>query len=665
MAKRKIRRKNSLTKAWRRVYAYGGLAIASCALLVCGYYLANFQGRHTLGASTSTNIDTTITVEASKVVASVPARYQGLSFETSNTCKMVGIWDQDIVTESNGTKVNVFEQLLKNLGAQTIRIGGVSADKNALWGTSGSYECVSGKTVITPQLIDQLYDLSHRVGAKVIWTLNLGNYAPSTSSQEANYLITKGAQVGGSSGTYLWGLAIGNEPDLFVYTGVKSSYDVTHFISDWSIYKNTIRKTTGHPAFKFVGDDNASNATWFSTFLSNESGNLSRVTKHFYPTQAGSTDPAKSPTISNLLSPSLMQRTTSNFDTWKKQSGNIPLAIDETNSTAGGQRGVSDTFAAALWALDYNFSALEHGVSEVNYHTGGSPTIYSPITNYNHNQWIARPLYYGMLAFHQAAPDGTIAQTSTKSPYNVVAHSDIDSRGALHVVVINKDLSHQASARISAGKQYLSASFMRLEAPSVTATSGVTLGARNVKADGTWRGASTQIQVVNGDVQLAIPQASAVVITFQRSAPATQPPDPSPAPGTAPGDPAGTNTQGNVTGTTPSGGNQTPTEAAGASSNPLVNIANVIKRGIAAAPHLIHIENTSKAVTSTQKVPWSVVALLLISVGAAITPILSHFRLAKARRATVQVLSTNKVVVASFEKKYSLRDNIAQLIHRR
>ena len=48
----------------------------------------------------------------------------------------------------------------------------------------------------------------------------------------------------------------------------------------------------------------------------------------------------------------------------------VPLRLDEINSiSCGGERGVSDTYATALWSLDTLFALARAGVDGVNIHT--------------------------------------------------------------------------------------------------------------------------------------------------------------------------------------------------------------------------------------------------------------------------------------------------------
>src|SRR5262249_47948062 len=101
---------------------------------------------------------------------------------------------------------------------------------------------------------------------------------------------------------------------------------------------------------------------------------LSLLTLHRYATRGCFTSP-RSPnyhSIPNLLS----SRSTAGragivapfVDL--KGSHQPPVRLDEVNSVnCGGTRGVSDTFASALWSLDTLFQLARVGVSGVNFHT--------------------------------------------------------------------------------------------------------------------------------------------------------------------------------------------------------------------------------------------------------------------------------------------------------
>ena len=102
----------------------------------------------------------------------------------------------------------------------------------------------------------------------------------------------------------------------------------------------------------------------------------------------------------------------------------IAYRINEVNSfSGGGKPEVSDTFASALWCLDYMFRVAAHGGAGVNMETDvnqlGFVSHYSPIFRDETGRLTARPEYYGMLAFALAGKGrslaGSIDEQSTHS----------------------------------------------------------------------------------------------------------------------------------------------------------------------------------------------------------------------------------------------------------
>eukprot|EP00041_Stephanoeca_diplocostata_P032809 m.1062510 g.1062510 ORF g.1062510 m.1062510 type:complete len:503 (-) comp24215_c0_seq18:1654-3162(-) len=80
-------------------------------------------------------------------------------------------------------------------------------------------------------------------------------------------------------------------------------------------------------------------------------------------------------------------------------SGFKEFYIGEGNSAScGGQEGVSDTFTATLWSLDFLSALSKTGVRGMNFH-GGPAGPYSAIAFSANGTVDVRPLYYGLLAF--------------------------------------------------------------------------------------------------------------------------------------------------------------------------------------------------------------------------------------------------------------------------
>ena len=106
----------------------------------------------------------------------------------------------------------------------------------------------------------------------------------------------------------------------------------------------------------------------------------------------------------------------------------IPYRICETASFSGGGRAdVSDTFAAALWALDYLFVLASRGCSGVNMETGvnhlGWVSHYTPIGDDLAGHFTAAPEYYGLLAFAQAGRGDLIEVGCETGGLNLTAYA--------------------------------------------------------------------------------------------------------------------------------------------------------------------------------------------------------------------------------------------------
>ena len=158
----------------------------------------------------------------------------------------------------------------------------------------------------------------------------------------------------------------------------------------------------------------------------------------------------------------------------------LPFRVDEINSVAcGGKRGISDTFAAALWALDSTFELARIGVSGVNFHE--FPGAWYILFSFRRpdGQWVARvyPEYYGLMLFAQAAPPGSrLLRTAVDGAPTVKAWTTRAADGTERVVLINDDLHARHVFLVRGLPPGGRGEAIRLLAPSVHATGGVTLG---------------------------------------------------------------------------------------------------------------------------------------------------------------------------------------------
>jgi hypothetical protein len=167
----------------------------------------------------------------------------------------------------------------------------------------------------------------------------------------------------------------------------------------------------------------------------------------------------------------------------------LPFLVTEFNSIAcKGRRGVSDTFASALWGLDTLFELARVGVSGVDVHTRPD-AAYAPFRLVRaHGRPIAHvaPLYDALRLFGQLTPAGTrVAPVRVASRFRVRAWSLTDEHGwrrRLRVVLIDEDPRARGEVRLQLAARG-PADLLRLDAPSLTAKTAPTLAGQTYGLD--------------------------------------------------------------------------------------------------------------------------------------------------------------------------------------
>jgi hypothetical protein len=432
----------------------------------------------------------TITIDPGARLRTVPADYMGLGYEISSVAV------KGLLAGGNHTYV----QLVKNLGPRgVIRIGGNTSDFSR-YDAHGTAVSAPKASVVTEANLRELRSFLDAIGWKLIWGLNLG-------SDKLDNAVEQAQAVAGIMGDKLIALEIGNEPDLFVNQGHRPRpYDFAMWLADYRRYKAAIRAVL--PRVAFAGPDLAGSVDWMEQFARQES-DIALLTAHHYIT--GQANPAA--TLETLLAEERKyQSSLARFQAASSAAGK-PWRMCETASfSGGGKAGVSDTFAAALWVLDYLFVLSTFGCAGVNMETGvnhlGRISYYTPIGDDLQGRYSAAPEYYGLLAFAQAGKGETVAARCEAGGVNMTAYAVRQSGNSLCLVLINKDQAREANVAVN-GVTARNARMMRLTAPSLTAMSGITLGGASVDGEGNWRGKSESVRLAGG---LQVPAASAALV---------------------------------------------------------------------------------------------------------------------------------------------------------
>ena len=454
------------------------------------------------------NPEARITVHPERPGVAIPADFLGFSCEK----KILSI---ECFQPRNLVLINLF----RNLGSGVLRIGGNEVE-SAFWSRTETNPPSSMRNIgyslkpltLGPPALDNLYGFAKQSGWRVIHGLNLGANNPAMAADEAAYAL----QVGGPR---VLALEVGNEPNLYPKSTTRSglrphNYGYAQYRAEVESYNRAI--LTRLPHAPLAGPATTKTCKWLPDYVADFKPHLVLATSHVYPLSAKEENP-QSPrfaSVENLLG-------ANTEGDWLPQlqastAAGIPFRLGECNSASGGGKpGVSDTFASALWAVDFLFDVAGHGGAGVNLHgafgkTGG----YSPFC-FRNNGYLACPIYYGMLLFHQAAV-GRVVPTECETSRNITAHAVLGTDRKLRVVLVNKDLTNPVVASIVSGSPRARAEVIRLAAPSATSREGVTLAGGAVAEDGTWAPQPGEmVPCVNGRLEVSLPAASAALLTIE------------------------------------------------------------------------------------------------------------------------------------------------------
>ena len=420
--------------------------------------------------------------------------FEGLSYETAILTKDPGVL-------SAGNKVLV--QLIRNLGAGMLRVGGDTSDETEWTGTARS--AATPDNVLTTSDIDRLAAFAKATGWPVLFGLNLGNNNAAAAASEAQYASK-------SLGSKLYSLQFGNEPDVYhLYALRTPDYGIVNYKQDWENYFSAIQALV--PEAAFSGPDNSYNTDYADAFADSENKKARLVDAHYYLT-----GPASNPSITykNLLAPNYWLNTYMQKIGYAALRNNLQYRITETNNVyGGGKQGVSDVFASALWALDLMWTIAEHNGQGINFH-GGSGLFYSPITNDN-GIITARPEYYAMLAFKYGSDNATIIPVITGTlQYSYSAYAANCGDNTSTITLINKEEKTDISFTVQVSKTVASVQVTRLMAPEIVSTTGTTFAGSSVNADGSFTPTAIEQPKVNDkSFVVRVLAGSAVVITVR------------------------------------------------------------------------------------------------------------------------------------------------------
>ncbi|KAI0830340.1 glycoside hydrolase family 79 protein [Trametes gibbosa] len=345
--------------------------------------------------------------------------FYGFSVEMSVTTQVIGL---------NGSFIhppflNLMSLVAERAGRVLVRVGGNTQDFARMVDVLEDGKAIEKQKVNTnnptqtPGLLyttEILYLLSN-ISALV----NVNWYLGVPLNDSANLaldIVEWGERILGDS---LLGFQVGNEPDLYQRHGHRDiGYGPFDYFGEFGDVIAGIKALNVPVTNNLIGPSLATGDwypedVWNTGFIPAYADTLGALTVEHYPDDncaalyegfGEPVDPQKE--FARYLNHTAGQDIVRIYlnSTQIAQEAKKPFIMFETNSAScGGFPGISTSFGAALWALDYGLTMAYSNFSHALLHVGGQNVYYNPFTAVPTNQssfheWTVGPIFYSVLA---------------------------------------------------------------------------------------------------------------------------------------------------------------------------------------------------------------------------------------------------------------------------
>ena len=438
-----------------------------------------------LSAQTKAEIEVSLSIPSQATGPRIPADFVGLSYEIQQ------LTDPSFFSPENAGLVRAFKGVASR---GVLRLGGNSSEFGWWKPTPNSPEpehphvpSVVGEPLVryyavSAEAIRNLTEFLKATGWSCIYGIGMGTNTPERAADEAEF-------VSRSLGPRLQYFQIGNEPDLFNrHLRDPQTWSEKTYLDEWLKVANAISARV--PGAQFGLPDVSGSIAWLTQIASQWSSidrppRIAALTHHHY-----FGGPATNPDINipNLLGPAEMAKVQTAADTVNSAAARmgVPVRMTEGNTCyRGGKPGVSDVFAAALWAADYALLLASNRYTGIHLHGGTGKAVansvggflpgdqllaadgatpeqiashphpfYTPIATFG-TEYLLEPVAYG-LKFAGSLAGGTMLDTGftqklQAAGVNASTYAARLTNGTMAIVVLNKDKDNDLSLRLDLG----------------------------------------------------------------------------------------------------------------------------------------------------------------------------------------------------------------------
>ena len=489
-----------------------------------------------LRAQNQVAIQAGLVIPAEAAGAHIPPDFVGLSYEVEQLA------DPAFFSPRNAGLIRAFKAISSR---GVLRLGG-NTGEFAWWKATPDSpepehphtrevvgEPLASYYAVTPEAVRNLAAFLEATGWTCLYGINMGTNTPARAAEEAE-LVAK------TLGSRLQYFQIGNEVDLFgSHLRDPQTWSAKTYLTEWLTLARAIAARV--PRASFGMPDIASNMSWLTQIADARSTvedppHVTTLTHHHY-----FGGPATNPDVNipNLLKPAAMVKVQSMADTAAVSAAKMGVRHRMTEGNTcyrGGKPGVSDVFAAALWAADYSLLLASNNYSGINLHGGAGMSVanglggflpgdvmlneqgatpeqiaarphpfYTPIATFG-SDYVLEPIAYGLM-FAGSLTGGTLIRADLSSKLqaagiNATAYAARLANGKTSVIVLNKDMDHDLALHLDFGAAKSGAAEIEtLRAPSLESREAHIAHAANPE------------RLKDGKVTVSVPRASGLRLT--------------------------------------------------------------------------------------------------------------------------------------------------------
>jgi hypothetical protein len=335
---------------------------------------------------------------------------------------------------------------------------------------------------VTPEAVRNLAEFLEASSWNCIYGIGMGTNTPARTGEEALFVAETLADR-------LQYFQIGNEADLFDrHLRDPKTWSAKTYLEEWLALARAIAARV--PTAKFGLPDVASNVSWLTEIADQWPSiqappRVTTLTHHYY-----FGGPATNPDVNipNLLKPATMQKVQNTANIARAAASKIGVRVRMTEGNTcyrGGKPGVSDVFAAALWAADYALLLASNDYSGVNLHGGTGKSVansvggtlpgdalleskgetpeqiaahphpfYTPIGTFG-SDYVLEPVAHG-LKFAGSFSGGTLLETEVSARLqatgvNATLYAAKLPGGHTSVIILNKDAAADLEVELDFG----------------------------------------------------------------------------------------------------------------------------------------------------------------------------------------------------------------------